>query len=159
MMLCSLIRVCHSAPITVRKFFQRLSDTVHFGMHQRGYDIVNYGNNFWEMGMPSVTRTSYDVLLDLLCCLGLDVSHKKLVPPATTAVCLGIEIDIIPRTTSIPSEKLECIYNMVIEWGSKHFSSMHQLMYIQKCIKPSRIFVNRMLDLCLTYVHYLEPRL
>ena len=82
------------------------------------------------------------------------MSQKKLIAPSTKAVCLGVEIDTVNRTISIPQEKLTKIHDMVNVWTSKHFCSMRQLqsllghlMYIQKCVKPSRFFVNRMLDL------------
>ena len=38
--------------------------------------------------------------------LGLDISHKKLVPPDTLVTCLGIQIDTINRTLSIPDKKI-----------------------------------------------------
>ena len=99
-------------------------------------------------------RYAFHALCVLLRQLGLDVSQKKLVAPTTKAICMGVEIDTIRRTISIPEEKLAKIQDMVSEWTSKHFCSMRQLqsllghlMYIQKCVKPSRFFVNRMLDL------------
>ena len=36
----------------------------------------------------------------------LDVSAKKLVSPSMSAVCLGVTIDTIDATISIPDEKL-----------------------------------------------------
>ena len=136
------------------QIFQRISDVVRFGMRRRGYDVINYMDDFIGLGVPSVARASFDALRILLRQLGLDVSQKKLIAPSTKAVCLGVEIDTVNHTISIPQEKLTKIHDMVNEWTSKHFCSMRQLqsllghlMYIQKCVKPSRFFVNRMLDL------------
>ena len=136
------------------QIFQRVSDAVRFGMRRRGYDVINYVDDFIGLGVPSVARASFDALRVLLRQLGLDVSQKKLIAPSTKAVCLGVEIDTVNRTISIPQEKLTKIHDMVNVWTSKHFCSMRQLqsllghlMYIQKCVKPSRFFVNRMLDL------------
>ena len=75
-------------------------------MRQRGYDIINYVDDFIGLGVPSVMRASFDVLCVLLHHLGLDVSQKKLVASTTKAVCLGVKIDTIRRTISIPQEKL-----------------------------------------------------
>ena len=66
--------------------------------------------------------------------LGLTISEKKLVPPTTQAVCLGILIDTVNGTVSIPEEKLRQIKRSVIEWQ-------------QKCVRPARLFLDRMLDL------------
>ena len=53
-----------------------------------------------------VSPYSFDALCALLDCLGLDVSIKKLVYPSTSAVCLGINIDTVDGSISIPREKL-----------------------------------------------------
>ena len=123
-------------------------------MRQRGYNVINYVDDFVGIGMPSVASASYHCLLDLLRRLGLDVSQKKLCPPSTKAICLGVEIDTVRRTIAIPDKKLQRICEMVDEWSTKRFCSIRQLqsllghlMYIQKCVRPSRFFVNRILEL------------
>ena len=89
-----------------------------------------------------------------LATLGLDVSVKKLVFPATAAICLGVNIDNCAGTISIPNQKLRQICDMVNQWSDKKFCSKRQLqsllgylLYIHKCVKPSRTFLNRMLCL------------
>ena len=84
--------------------------------------------------------------------LGLTVSTSKLVPPTTRAVCLGILIDTIQGTVAIPPEKLEVIRAMVKEWRGKKICTKRQLqsllgslLYIHKCVKPVRYFLNMML--------------
>ena len=126
------------------QIFQRISDAIRFGMRQMGYSIINYID----------ASVSYHCLLDLLRRFGLDISKKKLCPSSTKAVCLGIEIDTIRRTISVPEDKLRCICQIVDVWGSKRFCSVRQLqsllrhlMYIQKCVRPSLFFVNRILEL------------
>ena len=123
-------------------------------MHCRGYDVINNVDDFTGLGLPSVAHASFQTLCVVLYQLGLDVSQKTLVAPTTKAICLDVEINTVHCTIFIPEEKLTKIQDMVSEWTSKHFCSMRQLqsllghlMYIQKCVKPSRFFVNRMLDL------------
>ena len=58
----------------------------------------------WTSG---VARRSFDALQELMPQLGLDISVKKLTPPSTIAVCLGIEINTVESTVSIPVEKLQ----------------------------------------------------
>ena len=57
-------------------------------------------------GLRSKIHRSYAFLIELLVDLGLEISEKKLVPPTTSITCLGIQIDTIARTISIPTEKL-----------------------------------------------------
>ena len=76
-------------------------------MQQHGFPhLFNYIDDLIYTGLPSEIHTSYHLLLQLLQELGLDISHKKLVPPDTIVTCLGIQIDTINRTLSIPHQKL-----------------------------------------------------
>ena len=136
------------------QIFQRISDAIRFIMRRDGYDVINYVDDFVGVATPSVAKKSYDHLSKLLERLGLDVSVKKLVPPATSAVCLGVRIDTVEKTIAIPQEKLERIHIMLDEWRHKRFclkqqlqSLLGNLLYVHKCVRPSRFFVNRMLEL------------
>ena len=77
-------------------------------------------------------------------------------------VCLGICIDTVNRTLSIPDTKLEEIVNICKSWVSKTYCSKRQLqsllgtlLYISKYVKPARFFINRMLAL-LRHNHCVE---
>ena len=82
-------------------------------MHCDGFSVINYIDDFLGYGMPTVARASFDKLLDKICHLGLDISEKKLVQPATQAICLGILVDMIHGTVTIPQEKLDVICTTV----------------------------------------------
>ena len=135
------------------QFFQRVSDAVRYVMRQRSHDVINYTDDFLGFGTPSVARCSFDALLDVMHSLGLTISQKKLVHPSTSAVCLGMLVDTIQGTVSIPAEKLRDVRLMVDVYGEKSFCTMRELqsllgslLYIHKCVKPARYFLNRMLD-------------
>ena len=92
--------------------------------------------------------------MSLLTELGLDISISKLVPPTTVAICLGIEIDTVNQTLRIPDDKLQEIRQMVHNYSKKTQVTKKQLqsllgslLYITKCVKPARYFLNRMLHL------------
>ena len=77
-------------------------------MNKNGHNaLLNYIDDLIYCGLPSIISTSYQFLLDLLQDLGLDINHKKLCPPRTKVVCLGILFDTIHRTISIPDLKLQ----------------------------------------------------
>ena len=97
---------------------------------------------------------SFNFLKNLLAELGLDISPNKLVPPSTSVTCLGILIDSINKTISIPPEKLAEITQLCVQWSSKTYcgkrdlqSLLGSLLYVSKCVKHSRFFLNRMLTL------------
>ena len=68
-------------------------------------------------------------------------------------ICLGILVDSQVRTMSVPPEKLKCITDMCHEWQNKKVCSKRQLqsllgslLFISKCVRPARVFLNRMLE-------------
>ena len=77
-----------------------------FIMTQEGHKIWNYIDDLLCVSLPSKINHSYSRLQSFLEELGLTVSTKKLVPPSTQVVCLGILIDTETFTVSIPSEKI-----------------------------------------------------
>ena len=120
-------------------------------MHLHQFCVINYIDDF--VGVPDVAERSFECLYALLECLGLTISKKKLIPPTTEPVCLGVLVNTITGTISIPEEKLTQIVQTVKEWKTKVNRTKHelqsllgQLLYIHKCVRPARVFLNRMLD-------------
>ena len=94
-------------------FLERCSDAIRYIMQCHGHNaLLNYIDDLIYIGLLSKIHDSYAFLLSLLQDLGLQVSTKKLVPPSTEVVCLGILINTIHKTISIPPEKLQEIKNM-----------------------------------------------
>ena len=138
--------------------FQRVSDAVRFMMRRAGHGVINYVDDYVGFGVPSDAKRSYDHLYNLLDLLGLTISQKKLVPPSTSAVCLGVKIDTEKGSISIPEEKLCQICDTVSEWKNKKYctkcqlqSLLGHLLYIHKCVRPARYFLNRMLHILREY--------
>ena len=134
--------------------FQRLSDSIRFIMAQEGHKIWNYIDDFLCISLPSQIHHIYDRLQQLLEELGLTVSSKKLVPPSTQVTCLGIVVNTVDFSIAIPVEKLAVIKNMCRDWSCKSTCSKKELqsllgslLYVAKCIKYARFFLNRMLNL------------
>ena len=99
----------------VPRFFNT-SATVRHIMRRHGHKVIDYVDDYIGFGVPSDARASFDLLYDLLQKLGLTVSQKKLVPPTTSVVCLGVEINTLTGTVSIPAEKLRQISDTVKDW-------------------------------------------
>ena len=133
--------------------FTRLSDAVRFIMKNKGYDVINYIDDIIGFGTVTTATPSYNALFQLLQELGFGISTKKLVKPCTKATCLGVEIDTENFTVSVPEETLRNIQKICEYWQNKTKCSKKELqsllgllLYISKCIKSSRFFLNRMLD-------------
>ena len=104
--------------------------------------------------MPSKITKIYDRLQALLRELGLTISTKKLVPPSTQVTCLGIVVNTENFSVSIPAEKLSVIKDLCQKWSNKTVctkrelqSLLGSLLYVAKCIRYARFFLNRMLSL------------
>ena len=123
-------------------------------MKQEGHSIWNYIDDFLCVSLSSKIDNIYSRLQELLSELGLSVSAKKLVPPSTKVVCLGILVDTVDLSVSVPEEKLQLLKDTCIKWSSKHVGNKRELqfllgslLYVAKCIKYARFFLNRMLQL------------
>ena len=134
--------------------FQRLSDAVRFIMNQEGHSVWNYIDDVLCVSLPSKIGQTFIRLQELLRELGLTVSVKTLVPPSTRVVCLGIQVDTENLSVSIPTEKLQVIKCMCKNWAKNAFCTKQELqpllgslLYVAKCIKYARYFLNRMLTL------------
>ena len=134
--------------------FQRILNMVRFIMRQEGHSIWNYIDDFLCVSVPSKIVKTFTRLQSLLSELGLSISTKKLVPPSTRVTCLGIVVDTVEFSTSIPVEKLQVIKDMCNQWGTKAIctrkelqSLLGSLLYVAKCVKYARFFLNRMLAL------------
>ena len=98
---------------------QRLSDAIRYIMHQKGYVMVDYIDDYIGMGVPSVAWASYTALIELMGELGLTICENKLVPPSTQVTCLGILIDTVKGMFSIPPVKMQDIAQTMRHWLGK----------------------------------------
>ena len=132
-------------------------------MQQQGFPYLqNYIDDVIYIGLPSSIDKAYRFLLHLLQDLGFGISHKKLHPPDTKAISLGILIDSVNQTMTIPPDKLQQIVGICADLLDKSVCTKNQLqallgslLYISKCVKPARYFLIRMLQL-LTWMTWIK---
>ena len=97
-------------------------------MASHGYQgLFNYIDYLIYTGLPSEIHKSFQFLLNLLHELGLDISRKKLIAPDTSVICLGILVDSVNKTISIPGQKLQEIKNTYSNWASKTCGGKNEL--------------------------------
>ena len=105
------------------QIFQRLS-------FSSGFCVIDYIDDYVSVGIPGVAHDSYNYLVELMRQLGLTISEKKLVPPSTQVVCLGVLIDTERGSISIPDDKLTQICDTVKQWQGKRVCTKRQLQSI-----------------------------
>ena len=86
--------------------------------------------------------------------LGVPVATDKLVPPTTTPVFLGIEVDSHNLQLCLPPDKLHRIQTLISSWQGKRSckkqelqSLLRRLNHASKLVKPGQSFLNWMVDL------------
>ena len=84
---------------------QRISDAVRHIMTSRNYDIINYVVDVIGFKLPSRSNDAFQYLQDLLKKLGFSLNEKKIVSPQTKVSCLGVEVDTVNFTVTVPPEK------------------------------------------------------
>ena len=104
--------------------------------------FLNYIDDFIYVGLPSNIDQSYQFFLSLLADLGLQISKSKLVPPSTEVICLGILINTVAKTISIPRKSYWKLrhyvkigkVNISVQKKNESQSLLGSLLYITKCI-------------------------
>ena len=114
-------------------FFSKITDTVRFIISKHGHNalLMQYIDDL----IYCILQIS-NLLLDSLQELGLDISTKRLCPPDTKVICLGIQFDIDKSTISIPDKNIQELCQVIHTWSYKRVST-----------KNEGYFLNRMLQL------------
>ena len=122
-------------------------------MRQCGHNVINYIDDILGIDLPSRVDVSFDALRSLLHCLGFEISKNKLISPSTCVNCLGVLVNTKDFTLLVPPTKMQEILHMCGTWRQKKFCTKRQLqsllgslLFITKCVRSSRFFLNRLLD-------------
>ena len=100
-------------------------------MAKNGHNtLMNYIDDLIYCGLPSTVDQAFQFLFNLLQDLGLDINYKKLCPPHTKVICLGILFNAVDRTISIPSDKLSEIVKVCQDWSDKRIVNKNQLQFL-----------------------------
>ena len=118
--------------------FQMVSDAIVHIMSKQGYKIFVYIDDFVAILPSNVATEAFQ--------LGLPINPDKVIPPCKALTCLGIHINLEIKTYRIQEE---ChLTRLKKHLSRKAFQSLlGKLLYVHKCVRPARTFVNGMLSL------------
>lgn len=142
---------------------QRITSGISYICSRRGFDVLNYLDDFQGVELPDKAATAFGSLQSLLVELGVEESKSKACPPTTRATCLGVEFDTLAMTKSVHPERLLEIQALLRTWSHKTKATKRELQsllgklcFVSKCVKNSRIFLMRIIDLLkrLTHNHH-----
>jgi hypothetical protein len=139
---------------------QRVTSGVSFlcGLHD--FNVLNYLDDFMGVEVPDTAWTAYEFLGKLLGDLGLRESTSKACPPSTSVTCLGVQFDTQAMTMSVTHSRIIELEELLHRWKVKTSCTKRQLQsligklaFVSKCVRQSRIFLCRMLELLRSLNH------
>jgi hypothetical protein len=132
---------------------QRFTNSIAYMMQQKGCEIVNYLDDFAGVNTQLQAQLQFDLLGQLLLELGVEEASDKAVSPSQVIEFLGIEFDSVAWQLRITPNRLQEIKELVLQWEHKNSATKRQvqsllgkLCFVCKCVRPGRLFLNRMLD-------------
>ncbi|XP_057307364.1 uncharacterized protein LOC130645393 [Hydractinia symbiolongicarpus] len=134
--------------------FHRLTQSVRRMMLRQGFPLVIvYLDDFLVIGRTQTEcYEAYNTLCKLLVGLGFQLSPAKLVPPCQQLTFLGILLDTVSLTLSLPPAKLDALREVVSHFLTKQKEKELQrlagrLNWDCKVVYGGRTFLRRVLDL------------
>ena len=110
--------------------FSAFADALAWILHSRGVAWqLHYLDDFLFMGPPtdkSCTK-ALEVALDMCRELGVPAAAHKTEGPATQLRFLGIQVDTLTMTLSLPGDKLTHIMDLVVSWRGKKTASKREM--------------------------------
>jgi len=119
-------------------------------------DLMHYLDDFITAGPADSLHCAQNLQTSLAVCrsLGLPLHPDKCIGPSTRLVVLGIELDSLDQTASLPAEKLMALQELIHSWQNRRWCNRRQLEslighlhHAAKVVWPGRTFLRRMLDL------------
>ena len=131
---------------------QRVTNAISFIMLQIGIAILNYLDDFAGAEKREDATFAYQCLGSVLQKCGFEESVNKASPPSEIMSFLGVLFNTVTMTMEITPERLIEIRTLVKSWLNKDKASLRQLQsllgklnFVAACVKPSRIFISRLL--------------
>ena len=100
-----------------------------------------------------VATNAFGTLRTILYNVGLDEAEHKACPPSTKMIWLGINVDSVEMTLSIPEQKLVEVKSMVSAWSGHQMANKRQvqslvgsLNFVSSVAPPVRVYTNRILN-------------
>lgn len=136
--------------------FHRLTQAVRRMMGRTGFPLeVVYLDDFLVIGRTEAEcKLAFDTLCSLLLSLGFELSPPKVVPPCQCLIFLGICLNTVELTLSLPPKKLLDLQEIISSFLHCKRASKRQLQQLAgrlnwacKVVYGCRTFLCRILDL------------
>ncbi len=138
------------------KIFSAVADAISWAVMCNGATgFIHYLDDFLIVGPPGTEATNRHLTTAIRTCtgLGFPVADHKTVSATTTITFLGIQIDSVAETISLPSDKLEALRAMLLSWGQRKAAPKRELLsllgylsHASSVVPPGRTFVRHLIN-------------
>ena len=102
------------------RIFQSISDSICRIMSRAGFTVEAYIDDFVCVGVDRLScQACYDALISLIQSLGLEVNWHKAVGPDRCMTFLGVYINCVERTLSLPLNKLSELKQLLLSFAKR----------------------------------------
>lgn len=115
--------------------------------------ILNYLDDLAGAESKENAVFAFNCLGAILQKCGFEESKEKATPPSEIMSFLGVLFNTVTMTMEITPERLEEIRKLTQSWLEKDSASLKQIQsllgklnFVAACVKPSRIFIGRLLN-------------
>ena len=138
--------------------FQRCTSAVVRMLARRGYTAIVYLDDFLIIESNyERCQEAYTELLSLLQNLGFTINWDKVEAPCQKLTFLGVEIDSVSRTLSLPTDKLSELQTLLNSWLHKKKATKKELQslvgklnWAARVERGGRTFLRRLIDVMCT---------
>ena len=132
-----------------------MSVVVYIFKTKFGYFAINYLDDLGGAEVPEKADVAFKKLREILVKLGLQEAADKTVPPCTIMVFLGIQVNTMDMTLTIPNDKWQEIMEELLRWKHKKTASLKDtqkltglLNFAQfcHCVRSGRIYLSQILN-------------
>ncbi len=137
--------------------FEKFSTFVEWAIKEKAGSsrIIHFCDDFLLCGESNLScKSLLDKFISVCKTLGVPLAHEKTVGPSTSIVFLGLQIDSIKLTVSVPDDKIIKISDKIKQALQSRDITLHglqsligSLSFVCKAIAPGRPFLRRLIDL------------
>ena len=132
---------------------QHTTKSVAYILNTEGISVDVYIDDFYGAESSDSSELSFQRMNSLFAELGLLDAPEKNSPPSHKMLCLGIWINTLDMTLSVPAFRVEELQRELNTWLNKRFFTKRELQqllgklsYVSACVRPGRAFMSRLLN-------------
>ena len=131
---------------------ERVTTAISFIMFKIGILVLNYLDDLASAEVKEHAEFAYSTLGAVLDKCGFEEALDKSCSPSTVMTFVGVLFNTEKMTIEVTSDRLKEIRALIQFWLNKKFASLKEIQsllgklnFVAACVKPSRIFVSRLL--------------